>query len=61
MAQTPKNIGVLAEEIGLLSDEVDLYGSKKAKVALGVLDRLQGNVNGKYVVVTGFVCFISLL
>ena len=53
MAQTPKPIRALAEEIGLLSDEVDLYGSKKAKVTLDVLERLQSNIDGKYVVVTG--------
>lgn len=56
MAQAPKNVSALAQEIGLLPEEVDLYGSKKAKVALSVLDRLQQNPNGKYVVVTGLVC-----
>merc|ERR1712136_119803 len=40
MAQTPKNIAELAKEIGLLPGEVNLYGKKKAKVALSVLDRL---------------------
>ena len=52
-SQTPKDIGILASEIGLLSSEVDFYGNKKAKVSLGVLDRLQHRQNGKYVVVTG--------
>ena len=32
---------------------MDLYGKKKAKVSLSVLDRLQGRKNGKYVVVAG--------
>jgi methylenetetrahydrofolate dehydrogenase (NADP+)/methenyltetrahydrofolate cyclohydrolase/formyltetrahydrofolate synthetase len=52
-AQVPKNIGELANEIGLHPDEVDLYGKKKAKVSLKVLNRLQDQPNGKYVVVTG--------
>ena len=30
-----------------------MYGKKKAKVSLSVLDRLQGRKNGKYVVVAG--------
>jgi methylenetetrahydrofolate dehydrogenase (NADP+)/methenyltetrahydrofolate cyclohydrolase/formyltetrahydrofolate synthetase len=33
-----------------------LYGKKKAKVSLSVLDRLAAQPNGKYVVVTGLVC-----
>ncbi|XP_074645002.1 C-1-tetrahydrofolate synthase, cytoplasmic-like [Tubulanus polymorphus] len=52
-AQTPKNIGELAEEIRLLPEEVDLYGKKKAKVSLNILKRLGNQPNGKYVVVTG--------
>ena len=32
---------------------MDLYGKKKDKVSLGVLDRLKSRKNGKYVVVTG--------
>lgn len=52
-SQTPKNINVLAKEIRLLPEEVDLYGKKKAKVSLKVLDRLAGQKNGRYVVVTG--------
>ena len=55
MAQTPKNIGDLAREVGLRSEEVDLYGKKKAKISLGVLERLERKPNGKYVVVTGLV------
>ena len=43
----------LAKEIGLRSEEVDLYGKKKAKVSLKVLDRLRERANGKYIVVTG--------
>ena len=52
-AQTPKDIEQLASEIGLQSAEVDLYGKKKAKVSLKVLERLQGQKNGNYVVVAG--------
>ena len=55
-AQNPKNIADLAEEIGLYPDEVNLYGKKKAKVALSVLDRLSHVKDGKYIVVTGLFC-----
>ncbi len=30
-AQTPKDVAMLAEEVGLMPAEVDLYGKKKAK------------------------------
>lgn len=52
-SQTPRNIENIAKEINLLSDEVDLYGKKKAKVSLQVLDRLKDQKDGRYVVVTG--------
>nr|CAB3264051.1 C-1-tetrahydrofolate synthase, cytoplasmic-like [Phallusia mammillata] len=52
-AQKPKDVGELANEIGLLPSEVNLYGKKKAKVSLSVLERLKDKANGKYVVVTG--------
>ncbi|CAG9861900.1 unnamed protein product [Phyllotreta striolata] len=52
-AQKPKNISLLAEEIGLVPSEYSQYGSKKAKVALSVLDRLSSQKNGKYVLVAG--------
>ncbi|XP_005095912.1 C-1-tetrahydrofolate synthase, cytoplasmic [Aplysia californica] len=52
-AQVPKDISVLAQEVRLTNEEVDLYGKKKAKVSLKVLDRLKAQENGKYVVVTG--------
>ncbi|VDO16760.1 unnamed protein product [Haemonchus placei] len=42
----------LAEEIGILPEELDPYGKKKAKVSLDVLQRLDHVKNGKYVVVT---------
>ena len=44
---------MLASEINLLKEEVDLYGKKKAKVSLKVLDRLKAQKDGRYVVVTG--------
>lgn len=49
----PKLIGNLAREIGLLTEEVELYGETKAKVLLSALDRLKHQPDGKYVVVTG--------
>ncbi|XP_048732585.1 C-1-tetrahydrofolate synthase, cytoplasmic-like isoform X1 [Ostrea edulis] len=52
-SQIPKNVELLAKEVDLLPEEVDLYGKKKAKVSLGVLKRLQGQKDGRYIVVTG--------
>lgn len=47
-----KPILTVAEELGLLADEVELYGPYKAKVKLEVLDRLKAQPNGKYIDVT---------
>uniref|UniRef100_A0A7E4VY86 C-1-tetrahydrofolate synthase, cytoplasmic n=1 Tax=Panagrellus redivivus TaxID=6233 RepID=A0A7E4VY86_PANRE len=52
-AQKPKLITVLGKEIGLKSEELEAYGTTKAKVSLDVLKRLQLRPNGKYVVVVG--------
>lgn len=52
-SQKPKHVGVLADEIGLVPDEYDLYGKTKAKVTLSVLQRLSNNKDGNYVVVAG--------
>ncbi|XP_035152859.2 monofunctional C1-tetrahydrofolate synthase, mitochondrial isoform X3 [Callithrix jacchus] len=52
-AQTPKAVDVLAKEIGLLSDEIEIYGKSKAKVRLSVLERLKDQADGKYVLVAG--------
>ncbi|XP_066533144.1 monofunctional C1-tetrahydrofolate synthase, mitochondrial [Hoplias malabaricus] len=52
-AQTPKPIVQLAEEIGLLPEELEAYGRTKAKVRLSLLPRLQNQPNGKYVLVAG--------
>uniref|UniRef100_A0A8C5C6N8 C-1-tetrahydrofolate synthase, cytoplasmic n=1 Tax=Gadus morhua TaxID=8049 RepID=A0A8C5C6N8_GADMO len=49
----PKPIDCMAREVGLLSDEVELYGKTKAKVQLSIMKRLQAQPDGKYVVVTG--------
>ena len=51
-AATLKPIHQIAEEIGLLPEEVELYGDYKAKIKLSVLDRLADLPNGKYVDVT---------
>uniref|UniRef100_A0A8C1TVU7 Monofunctional C1-tetrahydrofolate synthase, mitochondrial n=1 Tax=Cyprinus carpio TaxID=7962 RepID=A0A8C1TVU7_CYPCA len=50
-AQTPKPISQLAQEIGLLPEELEAYGNTKAKVHLSLLNRLQHQPNGKYVLV----------
>lgn len=52
-AQTPKDVSVLAKEIGLKDDEFSLYGNTKAKVSLKVMKRLKSQPNGKYVLVVG--------
>src|ERR1043165_3332017 len=45
-------IADIASELGLLDDEVELYGKYKAKVRLDVLERLRDRPNGKYIDVT---------
>jgi formyltetrahydrofolate synthetase len=47
-----KPITQIAEELGLLEDEVELYGPYKAKVKLEVLERLKDVPNGKYIDIT---------
>src|SRR5574341_1762243 len=47
-----KPILEVAEELGIRSDELELYGPYKAKVKLEILDRLKNRPNGKYVDVT---------
>ena len=42
----------IAEELGVLPEEIELYGSTKAKVKLEVLQRLANVPDGKYVDVT---------
>lgn len=52
-AQKPKPVDQLAEEIGLLPEELEAYGRSKAKVRLSLLDRLHQQPDGKYVLVAG--------
>ncbi|XP_074541952.1 monofunctional C1-tetrahydrofolate synthase, mitochondrial [Halichoeres trimaculatus] len=52
-AQTPKAVTQLAEEIGLLPEELEAYGRSKAKVRLSLLERLHTQQDGKYVLVAG--------
>jgi methylenetetrahydrofolate dehydrogenase (NADP+) / methenyltetrahydrofolate cyclohydrolase / formyltetrahydrofolate synthetase len=47
-----KPIMQVAEEVGLLPEELELYGNFKAKVKLEVLDRLKDVPDGKYIDVT---------
>ena len=47
-----KPITQLGEELGLLPDELELYGPFKAKIKLDVLERLKDVPDGKYVDVT---------
>ncbi|NOZ49172.1 MAG: formate--tetrahydrofolate ligase [Chloroflexi bacterium] len=48
----PLPITQIAEEIGILPEELELYGNKKAKVTLSVRDRLADLPDGKYVLIT---------
>ena len=50
---TPAFIGDVAERVGVLPTEYDLYGRNKAKISLAVRERLAAQANGNYVVVTG--------
>ena len=47
-----KPITLIADELGLLQQELEQYGPYKAKVKLGVLERLKDRPNGKYIDVT---------
>ncbi|BCY18544.1 formate--tetrahydrofolate ligase [Leptolinea sp. HRD-7] len=47
-----KPISEIAEELGLLPDEIEFYGPVKAKVKLEVLERLKDRPDGIYVDVT---------
>ncbi|KAF9973941.1 tetrahydrofolate synthase [Actinomortierella ambigua] len=53
LQQKPKPIKYIAQELGLLANEFELYGQYKAKVNLETLERLQHRKDGRYVVVTG--------
>jgi Formyltetrahydrofolate synthetase len=47
-----KPIAEIAQSIGLLDDEIEMYGKYKCKVSLTAWDRLKDNPNGKLVLVT---------
>ncbi len=53
-AQQPniKDIHKLAEEVGVLPEELVPYGNLKAKIRLSILDRLKDVPDGKYIDVT---------
>ena len=51
-AATPIPIDRIAGEIGVLPEELELYGKNKAKVHLSIRERLKDVPNGRYVVVT---------
>ncbi|MCL4534406.1 MAG: formate--tetrahydrofolate ligase [Bacteroidetes bacterium] len=47
-----KPITEIAKQIGILDDELELYGKYKAKVSLDILERLKDRPDGKYIDVT---------
>ena len=47
-----KPIAMVAEEVGVLPEELEFYGPYKAKVKLDILERLKDRPNGKYIDVT---------
>jgi formate--tetrahydrofolate ligase len=50
----PRPIVEIARELGLRDEEIEPYGSTKAKITLEAIERLEtANARGKYVVVTG--------
>lgn len=51
--QHPKPITSVAAEVGILPNELEPYGSTKAKVDLSLLKRLEHRKNGKYILVAG--------
>ena len=51
-AASPVPISEVAAAAGILPDELEPYGSVKAKVRLDILDRLASAPNGKYIDVT---------
>ena len=59
-AATPLPITEIAAKAGILPEELEPYGSVKAKVKLSILDRLADKPNGKYIDVTAIKGFIFL-
>jgi len=52
-AVVPKPITQIAKESGILDEELEVYGTVKAKVSLSIRERLQNAKKGKLVAVTG--------
>jgi methylenetetrahydrofolate dehydrogenase (NADP+) / methenyltetrahydrofolate cyclohydrolase / formyltetrahydrofolate synthetase len=51
-AATLKPVTVIADEMGVMQEELELYGPYKAKIKLEILERLKDIPNGKYIDVT---------
>ncbi len=51
-AAIPLPITQIADEVGILPEEMDMFGPYKAKVHLSVRERLADRPNGKYILVT---------
>ncbi|WP_097027575.1 formate--tetrahydrofolate ligase [Clostridium peptidivorans] len=47
-----KKIAEVAEEYGILDDELELYGKYKAKISLDIFNRLKDKKDGKLILVT---------
>lgn len=47
-----KKIKEIASNIGILEEEIELYGNYKAKISLELLERLKNKKNGKLILVT---------
>ncbi|MFW6149855.1 MAG: formate--tetrahydrofolate ligase, partial [Atribacterota bacterium] len=45
-------IAEIARSVGIKEDELVPYGKYKAKVEAGILNRLSGHPQGKYIVIT---------
>ncbi len=48
----PKQILEVATKAGIRADELELYGNYKAKVSLGILERLKARRNGKLILIS---------
>ncbi len=51
-AGTLKPITQIAEELGIMPEELEMFGPYKAKIKLEILERLKGRPDGKYIDVT---------
>lgn len=55
-----KDIGDIAAASGIQADELETYGTHKAKVSLNILDRLKDASSGKYSYPSLFKCAFTL-